>query len=115
MKEVVNRTPTSVSRVVRDESDRIYTFERKDDVTHLYERNKRIRLEDMMTRGQKLPAFGDHVAYSFSMPANWRAYLKQKYPDVLDLLLAKSPEDNIKGAQRLSILEPNWVTIGGNW
>jgi hypothetical protein len=115
MKEVFKVDSETTFGVVRDESDRTYTQFVKKDVTRLYDRNKRIRLEGLMQRHQKVPAFGDEIAYSFSMPSNWKLVLKMQSPEVLDLLLSRNPEDNLKGAQRLSILQPNWVVIEGNW
>lgn len=115
MKDFQKTSPRTTQKVIRDESDRTYFHQVHEDVTKLYDRNKRIRLEGLMVRGQKLPAFGDDVAFSFSMPENWRHYLKTNYPDVLDQLLSRDVEDNIKGARRLALLEPNWVTVAGNW
>ena len=115
MKDVTRLDKNVTHKLVRDESDRTYWGELEEDTTHLYDRNKRIRLEGLMARGQKLPAFGDHVAFSFSMPQTWNIWLKRNHPDILAQLLDKDPEENLKGARRLALVQPEWVTIEGNW
>ncbi len=115
MKETSHLGDGVTHRLVRDESDRTYWGELKEDTTALYERNKRIRLEGLMESGQKIPTFGDNVAFSFSMPRTWNIWLKRNHPDILDQLMDKSPEENLKGARRLALVQPEWVTIAGNW
>ncbi len=114
MKERLYNTATTTVDYVRDAHSNDFWIVEKEYADPIIERNKRIRLESLMTKGQKLPAFGDEVRFAFSIPPTEYSKLKVKEPDIWGLLTSKDPEDNMRGGQMLAILHPEWSTIEAN-
>ena len=119
MKEVLHRTRQSVTRIVRDEHDESgqYYFHQIVYDDHILERNKRIRLEDLMVPGQRLPALGQgedaEAAYAFSVPQEHFARLQRDYPDIYAGLINRDVNENFKAAKRLQKLHPEWSVMAG--
>lgn len=117
MKEVINRTPTGTTTLVRDEHDesgRYYVHQVEHD-DHILDRNKRIRLEGLMPEGKKVPLIGDEMRFTFSIPPMQYTRLLKREPDLMRELSGKDHDARIKAARRLSIMHPEWCTLAGNW
>jgi hypothetical protein len=109
------RTPTSETTIHVDahNPDRAVIRSREYD-KHFLERNKRIRLEGLMKKGQRLPFDGSEVRYAFSIPPVQHARLRRTDPDIIAMLDSKDIEENLKGAQRLAMLHPEWLITEAN-
>ena len=120
MKKHLFNGTQSETWMIRDDSDesgRYYFHEIIHD-EHIVNRNKRIRLESLMTRGQKVPLLGagdpGEIVSCFSIPVEVWALIKRDHPDIVDGLLDKSPESAQKAAKRLEILYPQYSVMAGN-
>ena len=106
--------------MVRDDSDESgkYYFHQRIFNDPVLERNKRIRLERLMERGQRIPAFGEgegcEVAFAFSIPQDQWARLSIDYPDLYAALVGSDREANMKAAVKLVELHPEWSVMAGN-
>jgi len=118
MREVIGFGRNSVTEIIRDnhdESGRYYFHTTYHDESHL-ERNKRIRLEDLMPKHKKVPLYeGATISHCFSIPPDQWSVFARDYPDIVKGLESRDPEECMKAARMLQILHPEWSTIGGHW
>ena len=120
MKEKILRSRNSITEIIRDDHDESgkYYFHQTIYDDHILERNKRLRLEDMMVQGQRVPALGNgdsaEIGFAFSIPQEHFAILQRDNPELFAGLTSKDPEENLKAARRLQILHPEWSVLAGN-
>ena len=116
MKDTLWQTPTSVTRIHRDNHDESgkYTVESTEFDDHILAKNQRLRLEDMMPSGTVLPGIDGSVELAFRIPPVQYSRMQKDMPDIWDLLQSRDAEDNKRGARKLAILHPEWVVTSAN-
>ncbi len=120
MKQHLYNGTQSETWMIRDDSDETgkYYFHQIIHDDHIVQRNKRIRLESLMTRGQKVPLLGQgdpgEIVHCFSIPTEIWALVKRDYPDIVEGLLSKEPEIAQAAARRLEILYPQYSVMAAN-
>lgn len=120
MKERLFTGTQSETWIHRDDSDESgkYYFNEIIHDEHILKRNARIRLESLMTPGQKVPLLGQgepgEIVHCFSIPVEHWALLKRDYPDIVAGLTDKDPDIAMQAARRLEILHPEWALMAGN-
>ncbi len=120
MKETIFQTRNSRTQVVRDNHDESgqYYFHQVVYDDPILERNKRLRLEGLMSKGQSLPAVGHgdnaEAVFAFSIPAEHFARLYRDHPDIMLGLKSPDVNENHKAAQKLKQLHPEWSVMEGN-
>lgn len=121
MRETVYKTPYSQTDIVRDDSDESgkYYFHQRVFDDPILERNRRVRLEGLMAKGQRLPGVakdgGDaQAAYAFSIPADQFARFQRDHVEIMLMLRDKDPQINMRGAQLLLEKHPEWSVMEAN-
>jgi 1,4-alpha-glucan branching enzyme len=116
MRETIGQTPNSITQIYRPDHDESgkYTFHTKILNDHILERNKRIRLESLMTKGKSIPLLEAGVEYAFSIASEEWGFFKRDYPDIVAGIRSKDEEERFKAARQLQILHPEWVIMAGD-
>ena len=79
------------------------------------EQNKRIRLDGLMVRGQKLPIIDAPVSFAFSFPSvERRDAVAARHPDIFADIRSKDQYIRENAARKLSILHPEFCTLAEN-
>lgn len=121
MKKIIEQSASKRVSLIRDDSDESgrYYFHTEYNDDHVLERNKRIRLEGLMPKDHKIPAFGEgystHVRYAFSIPEDQFALFIRDYPDLHQALMSNDESVRMRAAERLKREKPHWCITAGNW
>ena len=116
MRDVIDRTPTSVSEIVRDNHDEsgVYSFFTKIFNDPQLEKNKRVRLEGVVNRNQKNPFIEGGAQYAFSInPVEWSIF-KRDHKDIYKALKSRDEKIRFHAAMQIQLLHPEWVIMAGN-
>ena len=116
MRNVIDRTPTSVSEIIRDNHDEsgTYSFSTKIFNDGQLERNKKIRLEGVVNRNDKNPIIDGGTQYAFSIdPVEWSIF-KRDHNDIYQELKSKDEKSRFHAAMQIQLLHPEWVIMAGN-
>lgn len=120
MKSVLEHTKTKRTSVIRDDSDETgrYFFHTEYFDDPILQRNKRIRLEGLMPKDHKIPAFGEgegcNVRYAFSIPPDQFSLFLRDYPELNDALMSNDESVRMRAAERLKRMKPEWCITAGN-
>lgn len=117
MKAVVGKTPRSVTTAYRPDHDESgnYIFHTKIFNDAQLERNKRIRLEDLLTKSSRIPLHdGEKVDYAFSIPQEEWGFFCRDYPEIAKGIRDGDEQTRYNSALQLQILHPEWVIMAGN-
>lgn len=117
MKKYLWSTPCSIVHLYRpDHVDDQYTVHTEIQDDAALERNKRIRLEDLVKQGKPMPLHdGAPIEFAYSIPNEHWAFFKRDHPDIVEGIRSKDHETRRKACRELSILHPEWVITAGNW
>lgn len=117
MRSNIGKSPRSIATLYRPDHDESgkYTVHTVIHDDAILERNKRIRLESLLTTRSKLNLHeNERIDYAFSIPQESWTFFKRDFPDIANGLHSKDEAIRYKSARELAILHPEWVIMAGN-
>lgn len=117
MREVIDKTNRSVTTINRDEHDESgrYVFQTQIYNDDILARNKRKRLEGVITKGRKNKVIPGGARFAFNMTSEEWAIFKRDYPDIIEGLKSRDDSIRMQAGQRMQLLKPEWSVMAGNW